>query len=204
MTMKRRAGGVWLGLVATFCGTILAAIPVARAGIDGPRNEPQAIRVLYADAIHAYFSGDYQRAYDSLSQVVEAGSRDPRVWYFRGLAALNMGRIDEAEADFEMAAAREAAAWGEWPVARSLERVQGQQRLALERHRVQARVARLAEIKAAEDRRRSVFDGLQPEVTRPILPEGERRTLPEGLDAEELPAGEAVPAEPLPVDDLDG
>jgi len=204
MTMKRRAGGVWLRSAAAFCGAILAAIPVARGGIDGPRNEPQAIRVLYADAVHAYFGCDYQRAYDSLTAAVEAGSRDPRVWYFRGLAALNMGRIDEAEADFEMAADREAAAWGEWPVARSLERIQGQQRLAIERHRARARVARLAEIKAAEDRRRSVFDGLQPEVTRPILPEGERRTLPEALDAEELPAGEAVPAEPLPLDDLDG
>jgi len=48
------------------------------------------------------------------------------------------------------------------------------------------------------------FDSLQPEVTRPILPEGERRVLPEALEAEELPAGEVVPAEPLPLDDLDG
>lgn len=165
------------------------------AGVEtasaGPQQEDLAIRRIYADAVHAYFSSDYQRAYDDLTEAIAAGTGDPRAWYFRGLAALEMGRSDEAEADFEMAAEMEATAVGDWPVARSLERIQGHKRLALERHRIRARVARLEELKTSRQRRRSAFDRLQGTVVRPILPESERMTAPEALGAEpveELPA----------------
>ncbi|MDA0254733.1 MAG: tetratricopeptide repeat protein [Planctomycetota bacterium] len=157
----------------------------------GPQQEDPAIRRIYADAVHAYFSGDYQRAYDDLTEAIAAGAGDPRAWYFRGLAALEMGRSDEAEADFEMAADMEATAVGDWPVARSLERIQGHKRLALERHRIRARVARLEELKVTRQRRLSAFRGLQDTVVRPVLPESERMTAPEamgGEEVEELPA----------------
>lgn len=157
----------------------------------GPQQEDPAIRRIYADAVHAYFSGDYQRAYDDLTEAIAAGAGDPRAWYFRGLAALEMGRSDEAEADFEMAADMEATAVGDWPVARSLERIQGHKRLALERHRIRARVARLEELKVTRQRRLSAFRGLQDTVVRPVLPESERMTAPEALggeEVEELPA----------------
>jgi len=158
----------------------------------GPQQEDPAIRRIYADAVHAYFSGDYQRAYDDLTEAIAAGAGDPRAWYFRGLAALEMGRSDEAEADFEMAADMEATAVGDWPVARSLERIQGHKRLALERHRIRARVARLDELKVTRQRRLSAFRGLQDTVVRPVLPESERMTAPEALGAEEV---EELPAD---------
>lgn len=110
-------------------------------------DQPGLARI-YGTGIHAYHVGDAARAYADLTQVIEAGSRDPRSWYFRGLAAARLGRFDEAEADFTAAAAREAAGDGDWGVGRSLERVQGRDRVAIERHRIRA------EITAASDRRR--------------------------------------------------
>ena len=67
---------------------------------------------------------------DPLTEAIAAGSGDPRALYFRGLAARRMGRIDEAEADFSQAATLEASGLGAWPVSRTLERVQGADRLA--------------------------------------------------------------------------
>lgn len=100
----------------------------------------QGLGRIYGGGVHAYHAGDATRAYDELTQVIEAGSQDPRPWYFRGLAASKLGRFDEAEADFSTAAAREVAGAGDWHVGRSLERVQGRDRFAIERHRIRAQI----------------------------------------------------------------
>lgn len=47
---------------------------------------------LYGSGVHAYFSGDYLKAYEKLTAASDAGSRDPRVYYFRGLVYLKLGR----------------------------------------------------------------------------------------------------------------
>ena len=46
-------------------------------------HEDQAITRAYGSGVHAYFSGDYQRAYEDLTQALEAGTKDPRALYFR-------------------------------------------------------------------------------------------------------------------------
>ncbi len=43
---------------------------------------------LYGSGVHKYFSGDYAGADADLTAAVDGGSRDPRVYYFRGLARL--------------------------------------------------------------------------------------------------------------------
>ena len=106
--------------------------------------ESLPLAAAYGSGVHGYFAGDYDRAYEDLTNAIEAGTMDPRAYYFRGLAALRLGRSDEAEADFTAGATRESEGMGAWPVARSLERVQGPDRLRLERHRTRARVALLA------------------------------------------------------------
>ena len=177
------AGGLWL--------------PVAHAAV--PTIESLALSATYGDAVHAYFAGDYQRAYDDLSQVVEAGTIDPRVYYFRGLASRKLGRLDEAEADFTTGATHEAEGTGSWPVARSLERVQGCDRLALERHRTRARVVSLQ-----VNRRRNALRYLeaerdQPEVLRRRRPVTERPAEEANpfREADEAPV-EEMPAPPPP------
>ena len=158
------------GLTAAGASPALALPPV---------HEDQAITRAYGSGVHAYFSGDYQRAYEDLTQALEAGTKDPRALYFRGLAARKLGRLDEAEADFATGAAREADDAGGWPVSRSLERVQGSDRLALERYRMRARVAFLQQQQEAIERRYSGIQRRQPGVLR-----GQR---PEGLDVNPAP-----------------
>ncbi len=140
--------------------------------------EEQAIASTYGSGVHAYFAGDFDRSYEILSQAIEAGTADPRAWYFRGLAALKLGRTDEAEADFASGSKRESENTGAWGVARSLERVQGCDRAKLERYRVRARVASLQ-----EDRRRTRLrylgvESAEPDVLRDRVPETVRPPLP--------------------------
>lgn len=165
----------WMGRWRT--GGLMAACLVACGATvsAAPTIESLPLAAAYGSGVHSYFAGDYQRAYDELSQAIEGGTADPRAWYYRGLTALKLGRTDESEADFSAAASREAEGTGNWPVAKSLERVQGCDRLKLERHRTRARVAQIQ-----EDRRRGQLRYLDveraaPEVLRTRRPIVERR-----------------------------
>src|SRR3989304_6108521 len=101
---------------------------------------------LYGSGVHAYFSGDYLQAYEKLTAAIDAGSRDPRVFYFRGLVYLKLGRTPEAQMDFQRGSERETKDVNKfYNVARALERVQGPARLQLEAYRVQARMIALEE-----------------------------------------------------------
>lgn len=171
----------------------LAAILCGR----GSAADNPVLATAYGTGVHAYHAGDYQRTYDDLTTVIEGGSNDPRAFYFRGLAAIKLGRLDEAEADFATGAAREAAALGTWNVPRSLERVQGEDRLRLERHRSRARVVLAQQRREALVRRYAEIDAAQESVLR--------RRRPETVPAREVgpaPAEEAIeetaeePAEP--------
>lgn len=192
--MRRYGARFWLVAVGL-------AVPLGSIGVraDLTSVEEQAIASTYGSGVHAYFAGDFDRSYEILSQAIEAGTADPRVWYFRGLAALKLGRTDEAEADFATGSKKESDDTGAWGVARALERVQGCDRAKLERYRGQARVASLQ-----EDRRRSRLRYLgvetaEPEVLRDRVPETVRPPLP-GQPFQPSPEGE--PAEPTRVDDV--
>jgi hypothetical protein len=183
-----------VGLVAW---AVAAGGLMAAARAEPAMTEVTALARAYGAGVHAYFSGDAQRSYDDLTQAIEAGTRDPRAWYFRGLAALKLGRLDEAEADFSTGALKETEAVGDWGVSRSLERVQGHDRLALERHRVRARVAGLEQRRQAVERRYSQIDSRQSEVLRQRRPEGVSRDPLPAFGGEELPANPARPLAPV-------
>jgi tetratricopeptide (TPR) repeat protein len=200
------AKGRLAGLVAC-AGT--AAVWASAAAAAQPSIESLPLAAAYGHGVHAYFAGDFERAYEDLSQAIEAGTTDPRAYYFRGLAAIRQGRGDEAEADFTEGATRESAGLGAWPVARSLERVQGPDRLRLERHRTRARVTLLQRQRAEELERYSQIEAAQPDVLRKRRPVGprveaddeanpfEQGAAPERVPAE--PAAEpATPVEPMP------
>lgn len=203
------AKGRLAGLVA--CAFMAAAAPAVSAA--QPTIESLPLAAAYGDGVHAFFAGDFDRAYEDLSQAIEAGTTDPRAYYFRGLAALRQGRRDEAEADFTEGATRESSGLGAWPVARSLERIQGPDRLRLERHRTRARVALLQRQRADELERYSQIEAAQPDVLRRRRPAGPRveagdeanpfaddaarngRRAPAPLPAERMPAPrESAPA----------
>jgi tetratricopeptide (TPR) repeat protein len=185
-------------LVGGWIGTCLAAVLVVGAA---QAREEAVLAVAYGHGVHAYHSGDYQRAYDDLSAAIDGGTQDPRAFYFRGLAALKLGRYDEAEADFGLGADREAMHGGDWPVGRSLERIQGQPRLQLEKHRVRARLVAMEQRRQAALRRYLDVESARPDVQRRVRPENApgRPTPAEPQDATEpAPAAEPpAPAEPV-------
>jgi hypothetical protein len=158
-----------LGIVAT------QALPpqVVAAG-----DMPPALAVGYGNGVHAYHAGDYQCSYDELTSVIEAGSNDPRAFYFRGLAALKLGRTDEAEADFRQGANLEADGVGGRALSRALERVQGCDRLKLEHFRAEARVSAVQRDREAIRQRYSDIHEAEPEVLRRRRPEAKAPAEP--------------------------
>jgi tetratricopeptide (TPR) repeat protein len=120
----------------------------------------------YGSGVHSYFTGDMMGAYETLTVAIEHGSRDPRAFYFRGLAYLKLGRPQEAAADFRKGAELESKDVNRfYNVGRALERVQGNERLELENFRVDARMAALDE---AERLRKARYEALKREEDRVV------------------------------------
>ncbi len=196
---RERRLGLWQWTFrGVACGSLVWLVAAQPAGGAFPiTSESLALASTYGQGVHAYFAGDYQRSYDDLSQAIAAGTQDPRAYYFRGLAALRLGRLDEAEADFSSGADREMTQSGDWRVGRSLERVQGGDRLRLERHRARARIVALQNDREAVRRRYSEIEDAQDDVLR-----RRRRPAAGPADAgnpfEEGAEPAAKPAEELP------
>ena len=101
---------------------------------------------VYGRGIHAYFANQTSQADELFSQVIQAGSTDPRVYYFRAMARLRNGRQDEAFQDMRVGAAYEARDPGAaGAVGQALMRIQGADRHVLEQYRRQGRLLRAQE-----------------------------------------------------------
>jgi hypothetical protein len=179
------------GLSMAIAAGAIAGGSLAAAEFVG--EEPLAVRSAIGDGMHAYHAGQYDRAYDDLTNAIEAGTDDPRGYYFRGLAALRLGRTSEAEADFTTGADRELANGGVRRVSQSLERVQGPDRLTLERFRARARLGALQRGREVYGRRYSTIEDASGDVRRRRRPEDIRPELvaPGGGAIGELPAADA-------------
>jgi len=95
----------------------------------------RTLYAMYSQARAAYFRSDLPTSQRLLDEVVRQGSQDPRVYYFRGLTFLKLGRAAEAQADFDQAVTMELNPGSRIDVDQALERVQGQYRRALETRR---------------------------------------------------------------------
>lgn len=151
-------------LLATALLVAVASGPLAAQ----PSVDSVPTLAVYGSGVHSFFAGQLARSYDDLTNAIEAGSSDPRVYYFRGLAALRMGRTDEAEADFSKGAELESDPEKVMvvDVARALERVQGPERMQLERHRTRARVVSQQQSRRARQKRYLDMEEAQEEVLR--------------------------------------
>ena len=104
------------------------------------------LTATYGRGVHAYFGGQASQADALLTQVAQAGSSDPRVYYFRAMARMKLGRTYEAENDMRIGATFEARNPGFGStISKSLQRVQGTHRRTLEKFRRQARLDQLGE-----------------------------------------------------------
>ena len=100
---------------------------------------------MYGQAVHSFFRGDAWNAEALLNEVIEAGSQDPRAYFFRGLCRSNLG-IDVSNSDFEKAAQLEIDGKKVVNVGKALERIQGQARIAIEKSRSKARLTSRAQL----------------------------------------------------------
>ncbi len=102
---------------------------------------------MYGQAVHSFFRGDSGHAAELLNEVIDAGSQDPRAYFFRGLCQSH-GSFD-GNPDFERAAQLEIEGKKVVNVGKALERIQGPARISIEKSRSKARLAsrsRLLEI----------------------------------------------------------
>jgi len=198
---EREAGRKLLSRAATYGNALRSTVTLVALGAaivggnaafadEFAGMAPLAVRDAVGGGIHAYHAGDYDRAYDDLTNAIEAGTDDPRSYYFRGLAALKLGRTSEAEADFSAGADREVSTGSIRRVSRSLERVQGHDRLTLERFRARARLGALQRDQELYGRRYSTIEDASSDVRRRRRPEDVR---PDLLVPRDLPAANSLP-----------
>ncbi len=133
---------------------------------------------MYGRGVHAYFSGNYNDAYQILSSSIQGGMKDPRAYYFRGLAASGSGRSYEAEADWQAGAELEATAGANPMIGKSLARIQGQSRLKLEEIRRKAKFDALALANARSVQRYGEIQQAQPQEVSGTMPRANAAMTP--------------------------
>jgi hypothetical protein len=176
--MTKSAFATWalaIGLVARLAATSSGAEAV--------------LAEFYGSGVHYYFAGDFGRAVTDLTAAINGGTRDPRVYYFRALAEMRSGRDTHVAADLRAGTALESADLNQfYPVGKSLERVQGANRMAIERYRTLARAQAFQrrhdqDLIRYEQRRRAESQVLRSSAAAPLAP----------------PPADLVPPEEVPV-----
>lgn len=139
----------------------LAAVLIAASTTSQVHAQDSLLAELYGQGVHAFFAENYSQAHELLTMAIDQGSMDPRAYYFRGLTYGRLGRPDEEVADYQHGAELEAGGTTRvYPVGLSLQRVQGKERLELERYRQVARLTiRMRNNKATAARYESIQRG---------------------------------------------
>ncbi len=188
-------------------GLLLGMIAASARAQSG---QPASAAEAYGQGVHAYFAGRYADAQSHLSAAAASATNDPRPFYFRAMSLMRLGRADEALADIETGAAIEAKLPNRYAVGSALQRVQGSDRLILERYRRQARSAAIANYRSNRTRiGRQAHDDAQVLRQQVVVPldEFSSESDPRSLTAEELQqraaaaaarAAAARPAEAVP------
>ena len=141
-----------------FLHSTLVAAVVATAATAADAQDA-VLSQFYGNGVHAYFDGNLAKARQELTTAINAGSKDPRAYYFRALTNLRYGLQDEARADFKHGAALETADSNHlYNVSKSLERVQGSERRTLEEYRS---VARASAVARQEKRMQARYEALR-------------------------------------------
>ena len=126
---------VWASITAMCVCSLALCFSQANA-------QDKVLKQYYGNGVHAYYSGDFKEAYDLLSKPIDAKIEDPRPYYFRGFALMELGRPEQAEKDFKAGAELELKdTTGRFPVNFALERCQGKARIALENARNEVQLA---------------------------------------------------------------
>ena len=150
-------------VAVTVCCTVLCVGRLS-AGIFDKQNEAER---LYGSGVHAFFDGDFQEAVKLLAKVEELGSEDPRPYFFLGLAQRRLKLDDEADETFKKAAKFEweGRSAADYKVSDALRRIQGKERLHIEKFRQQAKL----DWEKTDDLRQQIRYGQEKDKDRSIL-----------------------------------
>ncbi len=144
---------------------------------------------MYGRGVHSFNSGNYIDAERYLSMAIDGGSKDPRVYFFRGLVFEGSGRPSEARDDYREGARLETIQGASSTVGRALARVQGTRRMQIEAIRQEVRLEEMA--KATSRARARYGDGADsPRATAPTRPVLPPPTAAEAATTEEDPFGD--------------
>ena len=158
-------------LIAVFCFLFEGTAPFAFTVDESD--------LVYGKGVHAFFDRDYEGTVTILLQAEEIKSVDPRPYYFLGLAFLRQEKTDEADQYFKKAAQLEYSgrALRDYNVSESLRRIQGEERLRLEKIRTEERTnARIREQQQREARYGSEGTASR-EAIRQLVPPNQRADL---------------------------
>jgi len=89
--MYRKCIFTVLVCAVAFCSVFFSA-SAARAD----RDENEYLRKMFGLGVHQYNAGQYMKAYESLTGCITGKTKDPSVYYFRGLALIQLGREEDA------------------------------------------------------------------------------------------------------------
>lgn len=191
---------LWSPLGSALDGSLGGRLaPVAQA-------EDLVASQMFGLGVHAFHAGSVEEAFDYFDRAAQREPDDPRVFYFRGLAYLRLGRPDEADADFRKAAELETTrAVGFYNVNQALERVQGRPRVAIEQIRRQARIQAQESTREERELRREQVRVNQDRVIERSLPGARVPTDPLSEPTAPLPMGpvRGAPAPAVPPEDLE-
>jgi hypothetical protein len=177
--------------LALATGAALLLLPATSARLAA--QEP-VLEEFYGNGVHQYFSGNYGRAIADLDAAINAGSRDPRAYYFRGLAKLRAGF--GGESDLQHGASLEASDTDQYyPVSDSLERIQGSTRQLIERYRSVARANAFAQEQRRNAARYQKLKEREQQVLRGPAPSAVPATA---LETAPAPAAAAAEADAKP------
>lgn len=143
---------------------VLAGMVALAATVNTTRCHAQSavLTDIYGRGVHAFNSGQFDRASEWLNMAIDNGYRDPNAFYFLGLSAAASGRQAEAEIDFQRGAEIEATGAFGNSVGHALSRVQGPTRMKLEQIREKARLTALASGNARSTARYGEIGGRAP------------------------------------------
>lgn len=155
----------------------LAAIGWALVSSPGWAQSSNSLADLYGEGVHLYNAGRHADALELFDRVIDAGTVDPRVYYYRGFTNFALGNDEAGVTDFEAGANLEAGDQATvLLVNQSLMRVQGSLRVQLERVRAEAKVTavdrREQSIRRRYETLRDSEEGvlLRPPAANPLPP----------------------------------
>ena len=151
-------------------------------------------------AVVLYHGQQDAAAMSALDRLISAGARDPKAYYFRGLARWRSGKEEQAREDFRAGAQLESANPDpNGMTSIRIYRAQGPARLALEQYRTDAR---LAAYRIREQQRWERFQSLEGDPAASSNPAAATTPAASPSQPSAAPAGNPftpkAPAAPLP------